>query len=568
MTQLYPAFFDPNTKSPAERRLYESFARELDDEWVVFHHVKWIGKNDLGRPHDGETDFVVAHPHLGVLVIEVKGGRIQFDEATAHYISINRDGGEHDIGDPFEQATASKHTLIAKVRSMPDWPRHRVIFGHMVAFPDAVVEADWLRPNAPREIILDALDLVSLEEGLRGALVFWRGEHPTDLPPGREGVEVLVRLLGQSRHIRHPLLAEQARADQQTIIHLTESQYRYLRFLSGQRRAAIAGCAGSGKTFLAVEKARRLANEGLKVLLTCYNRALADHLGDTLSYRQQFDVFDFHQLCVHWANETGLHLAFRKDVSPEHFNVTLPDGLMAAVDELGSQYDAIIVDEGQDFRTEWWDVLPWLLHDPANDILYVFYDDNQRVYRDRSPIPIETAPYVLNENCRNTQRVFDVVSQFYQGEELPIVLGPEGQPVEIIEYGDEREGVTRLRKVLYRLLNEDRFAPHEIAVLTARGSRSSRILGQRLGNVQLADRLPLKPGEVFATTVRRFKGLERPVIVLCEVDGGISPQDAESLLYVGTSRAKTYLVVLLGQDAPCIVYETLSTQLPLRGETP
>ncbi|RLB76246.1 MAG: nerd domain protein, partial [Deltaproteobacteria bacterium] len=373
---------------------------------------------------------------------------------------------------------------------------------------------------------------------------------------------------GQSRHIRNPLLAEQARADQQAIVRLTERQFRYLRFLSGQRRAAIAGCAGSGKTFLAVEKARQLADEGLRVLLTCYNRALADHLGDTLGYRQQFDVFNFHQLCFHWARQAGKPVSYQENPLDDYFTRTLPDALLEAVEQLGPQYDAIIVDEGQDFRAEWWDVLPWLLHDPANGILYIFYDDNQRVYRDRSPIPIETAPYVLNENCRNTRRVFDVVSHFYQGQELPIVLGPEGQPVEVVEYNGEREGLTRLRKVLHRLLNENGFAPDEIAVLTARGSRSSRVLGQRLGNVQLTVRLPLGPGEVFATTVRRFKGLERPAIVLCEVDETLSPDDAEALMYVGTSRARAYLVVLLDADAPDYVKEAFTKQPSIKGVIP
>jgi len=559
MSQMYPVLLDPDTKSPAERRLYEAFARELDDEWVVFHHVKWIGHDDLGRPRDGEADFVVAHPHLGILVVEVKGGRICFDETTGHYTSTDHDNVEHDVGDPFEQATASKHTLIARLRAARGWPQRRIVFGHAVAFPDAVVEASWLRPNAPREIIVDALDLVSLEGRLRGALAFWHGQSVTDAPPGRAGIEVLVRTLAQSDRIRNPLLAEHVRADERAIVTLTEKQFRYLRFLSGQRRAAIAGCAGSGKTFLALEKARSLAeDEGLKVLFTCFNRPLADYLGDTLGHRQRFDVFNFHQLCVHWANEAGQRLTYLEDAPPEYFDVTLPNALMEAVEQLGSQYDAIIVDEGQDFRGEWWNVLPWLLHDPANGILYIFFDDNQRVYRDRSPIPIEATPYVLNENCRNTKRVFDVVGRFYQGEELPIVLGPEGQPVEIVRCADERAGLTALRQVLHRLLNKSGFALDEIAVLTARGARSSSVLGQRLGNLQLTDRLPLAAGEVFATTVRRFKGLERLAIVLCEVDGQMSPEDIEVLMYVGTSRAKTYLVVLLDESAPATVHQALS----------
>jgi len=548
---------DEITGSLAERRLNEAFARELGDDWHVFHHIAWIGKDDLGRPYDGETDFVVAHPNLGILVIEVKGGRIRFDGRTGHYISTDRNDVEHDIGDPFDKVTGDKHTLIAKLRSLPGWPRRRVAFGHMVAFPDAVVESGWLRPNAPREIIIDALDLVSLEARLRGTMAFWQGEHPTDTPPGREGIETLMRLLRTAPHIRNPLLSEQARLDERAIVRLTENQYRYLRFLNGQRRAAIAGCAGSGKTFLAVEKARRLSEEGMKVLLTCYNRALADHLGEALGYRRQFDVFSFHQLCVHWAGQAGQRLGYREDAPPEYFNVTLPTALMEAIDRLGSQYDAIIVDEGQDFRAEWWEVLPWLLHDPANGIFYVFYDDNQRVYHDRSPIPIQAEPYVLNENCRNTQRVFDVVGRFYLGAELPTVIGPEGLPVAVIPCKDDRDALAQLRKTLHRLVNDNGFAPEEIAVLSAHGVQTSTILGQKLGNFQLTERLPLAPGEVFATTVRRFKGLERAAIVLCEVDSQRAAEDVEALMYVGTSRAKTYLVVLLEEDAPAFVRQSL-----------
>ncbi len=156
VARLYPFSFDPYTKSSAERRLHEAFARDLNGEWRVFHHVKWIGYDDLGRPCDGEVDFVVAYPRLGILVIEVKGGRVQFDESTGLYISTGRNGVNHDIGDPLVQATTSKHALIAGTRSMPGWPRRRVVFGHMVASPDLVVEADRLRSNVPREIVIGA----------------------------------------------------------------------------------------------------------------------------------------------------------------------------------------------------------------------------------------------------------------------------------------------------------------------------------------------------------------------------------------------------------------------------
>src|SRR6266699_1192019 len=196
MAQMYPSFFDTDVNSSAERRLYEALARELDDEWVVFHHVKWVGTDERGHPCDGETDFVVAHPRLGVLVIEVKGGRISFDAGTGHFISTDRDGCDHDIGDPFEQAMKSKKNLLEKVRRMREWPRGRVLFGHVVAFPDAVTQSSWLRPNAPREIIIDSIALVSLDQKLRDAYRFWNSTV-SDLPLGNAGIRVLISALYQ-----------------------------------------------------------------------------------------------------------------------------------------------------------------------------------------------------------------------------------------------------------------------------------------------------------------------------------------------------------------------------------
>lgn len=561
MARMFPPVLDPDTKSAAERRLYEIFAYELSDDWSVFHSVRWISRSDRGRTEEGEADFVVAHPGLGILVIEVKGGRIHLDPQTGHFISTDRKQSQHDIDDPFQQATTSKHTLITKLKSTRGWPTRRVIFGHAVAFPDQVAQEGWARPNAPRDIIIDALDLVSLEVRLRAVFAFWRGQSGGDIPPGPTGVQILHSLLAQSLHIRNPLLAESTTLVEHELVRLTERQYRYLLFLRGRRRAAIAGCAGSGKTFLAVEKARQLAVEGLRVLYTCYNRPLADHLGETLGYRSQFDVFSFHQLCVHWASEADQRLVYREDAPPSYFNVTLPDALMSAISRLGGQYDAIIVDEGQDFRQEWWDVLPWLLHDPENDILYIFFDDNQRIYRERSPIPMAQEPFVLYENCRNTQRIFKIVGSFYIGEQLPTVLGPEGQPVEIIRYHDARDSEDKLRRLLHRLTTADGFAHDQIVVLSALGEATSALIGRRFGNIQLTSRQPLGSGEIYATTVRRFKGLDRSAVVLCDIDRRMSAEDVETLMYVGTSRAKGYLALLIGDDPPTAIQEALGTLL-------
>ncbi len=555
MARMYPSVLDNTTKSFAEKRLFDFFSQGLDDAWVVFHNVKWIGADDYGRPRDGETDFVIAHPDQGVLVIEVKGGKIFFDEVTGHFISKDQKGRDHDIHDPFEQAMKCKKNLLGRLKKLNGWPRGRVTIGHAVIFPDMVVPETWNRSNAPRTIVVDTLDLADVEMKLRFIFAYYARLESSlvqpNIPLGKAGVQALVNVLYLSNDIRNPFLAEILVEDEKKIVHLTEQQYAFLSFIQNHTHAAISGCAGSGKTFLAIEKARQLAQyEQKKVLFTCYNQGLANYIGDFLGYNKVFDVFNFHQLCFYWARKAGLKIPSSQENSPDYFNQTLTNLLLDAINIVGAPYDAIIVDEGQDFRAEWWDILPFVLQYPDDDYFYVFYDDNQRVYFDRSPIPIKEKPFRLDINCRNTQHIAKVVEQFYKGSLPTKVQGPEGFPIRVIKCKNEHDSKDQLRRLLYNLLYEEKFSSDQVAVLSARGVQSSDTLKRRFGNVDLVDRVTLATNEIFATTIRRFKGLERDVVVLCEIDGRLSPEDIDMLMYVGTSRAKHHLIVLLGQDAP------------------
>src|SRR6185436_3796758 len=95
----------------------------------------------------------------------------------------------------------------------------------------------------------------------------------------------------------NPLAIEVAEEDRE-IVRLTEEQFYLLDVLSRTRRAAIGGCAGSGKTFLAVEKAKRLAREEFRTLLTCFNRPLADFLAEVTQGTPNLEVKNFHALCA------------------------------------------------------------------------------------------------------------------------------------------------------------------------------------------------------------------------------------------------------------------------------
>jgi hypothetical protein len=161
MARMIPESAGPETASSAELRLFERLRDDTSDDLVAFHSVAWLAPADDGRPREGEADFVLGHPKHGVLVIEVKGGRIRYEANTRRWTSIGRDG-EHRIKDPFRQARRTQHLLIDALSKAKGG--RNITVGHAVAFPDARVPKSNLKPDAPREIVIDGRDLSRLEE--------------------------------------------------------------------------------------------------------------------------------------------------------------------------------------------------------------------------------------------------------------------------------------------------------------------------------------------------------------------------------------------------------------------
>lgn len=539
MARMYPQPMHPDTRSHAERELYTGFQLQLPDDFVVFHSVSWQVRDTTDGVRDGETDFVVAHPDFGILIVEVKGGRIRYDGQAGRWFS-----NDNIIKDPFKQGREAKYSLLAKLKELPYWSNRWITVGYAVAFPDVTVKGD-LRLDAPREVLLDGSDAANLAVWVNQALEYLQGQRPDDHPLGTRGVKELVALLSPSWDLQ-PLLSAEIEKEERELTRLTEGQFIMLDFLGRRRRVAISGCAGSGKTTLAVEKGKRLAKQGFHVLLTCFNVNLAEFLRSDETLPRQLDVVNFHKLAHDLARRASLtHSGPRDD---RYFDDVLPEMMMEALDRLGAQYDAVIVDEGQDFRDKWWVPLQCLLHDPDQSIFYVFFDDNQNLYRTAQTIPLELAPFPLTRNCRNTQRIHQVVMQFYQSDQVPLAQGPLGRTVEIHTYADMNGLKRALRQVLHRLVAEENVFSEDIVILTPKGRQRSDLwrLGT-VGNFRLTDQWPTSSGEIFCSTIHSFKGLESPIVILAEIEPNAA-QDLDSILYVGCSRACNHLIVLASAD--------------------
>jgi hypothetical protein len=381
-------------------------------------------------------------------------------------------------------------------------------------------------------------------------------------PPGEHGVDLLRDLVTSPIEL-HSLLRNELIEGEREVVRLTTGQITLLNTLRGIRRASIIGGAGTGKTMLAAEKARRLAHEGFRTLLVCFNsplaRMLAADTNDVAAATGLLEVSTFHQLCEDLAREAGT-LPPKPDPTPtEWFSETLPDALDAAIEKVGGRYHAIVVDEGQDFDVGWLASLDALLETPREDVLYVFHDPGQAIYRDDAVADLGLPEYPLDTNCRNAQPIHDVIRRF-AGENLAtLALHQGGRPPEIIATESDAEVVEAVRRLLHRLRVDEGVTPWDIAVLSGVSLEDSAVWKHRtfgnevLWNGQVDDAghtlglasslVPAPPDDaILCDSIRRFKGLERPVVVLVELRA--DDRRLDQMLYVGASRARQHLAVV------------------------
>ena len=543
MAKIYPERLHEsilsNPKRSAERKFYEA-ASQLSNKFTVFYSVAWQAVDPHSGASDGEADFVIAHPDLGLMVIEVKGGGIGFDSNSGEWSSTDRGGITHIIKDPIEQARSSKYELFKKLKDMPGWDDRWLAKAHTVSFPDIFWDRNLIKPDLSPEIVFDANSLNDLENTITQAFRYYAGGTSGSL--GYDRLEMVENLLARSFQIKTPLGVELTFEDER-LIELTERQMMILDYLGNRRRVAIRGCAGSGKTMLAIEKARQLAEQGFEVLLICFNYALTNYLSQRVP--DGVSVFNFHGLCREMVNEAGFQIRPVQDQT-EFYESMLPNLMLEAIDKLGPQFDAIIVDEGQDFMENWWLPLISLLRDQDQGILFAFYDDNQNLYQGFKNIPgvIDEAPFPLIDNCRNTQKIHQVVSTFHHDAQHLRCPGPIGKPPEIFEYVDLKGQIRQLRQILHRLINEEHVDCRDIVILTPRSQERTELKdGMNIANFTLSSTETQIRNHIQVSSVHTFKGLESRVVILAEIDPEASHL-LDSVLYVGCSRARTYLVIL------------------------
>ncbi len=552
--KIFPEFIPNDWRRDAKRRaelvLYDRLRDGLPAGWTVFYDVAWLARVRDQRPEDGQTDFIIIHPTFGVLLVELKGGQISYNSGTGQWTSTDLNGQTHEIKDPLAQVQRSKYALRNKLASVPGIARSAVPVFDAIAFPDVRVDAQHIRLDAPNEIVIDCDDLSKIHEKLLSIFSYWNAGQKHRIEPSV--IDALIRLLAPSIDLVNPLSA-QFDQENEDILRLTANQFKAMDGLRRVPRLAVSGCAGSGKTVLAIEKAKRLSEEGFRTLILSYNRHLADFFTTLLTDQPLVDVKTFHSLCSDAAKAAGLQLpkigVAQQSQIDDHYPVLLCEA-MEMRPEL--RYDAVIVDEAQDLHSDWWDALEYCLASGKQGIFYAFFDDNQKIYRRQSEIPKSFVSYELYDNIRNAQPIFKCAEYYYlstPGRRIE-PRGPAGRPVEWVRYRGKSDMQAHIARVVKRLVNVEQIRTSDIVILTPHSLEDKSALLELSidGNLQLV-KFPevARKNQIGCSTIKKFKGLESDVVIVAELDEDLASRTELELvneLYVALSRARNHLVVL------------------------
>ena len=525
MPRLYPE--DPVFRDDvgAERTVWEALRDQLPDDVALFAGV---GLQDGAT--EREIDLLVAWPGVGIAVIEVKGGHVTREAGTWWQGSGER---RHEI-DPVRQVQDARHVLHQLlVRYGYDAARART--AHVVALPHVHVPQDWAAPELPRTMLLDRTDVASAAGLVRHAI---DGHGAGFAPLDDAAMDGLVHFLAGSFPSQVEVLATAA-AFEDHLDHLTRDQAKMLDHLTSFHRLQVVGGAGTGKTWLALEQARRRAAAGDRVALLCYSRGLGRYLQRiTRTWKPRERpafVGLFHDLPIAWGAQQGA------DDDVDFFERILPVRLGELADSRprAELFDTVVVDEAQDFGEQWWPSLVRCLRDPDGGGLFVFLDEAQRVFGRDGVAPIATPPVHLDENLRSTKQIAQLCGSLRDGVTRP--RGTDGAPVRILDVPFER--AIEVADDMVDTLLEEGWLPGQVALL-ATGSRHPmqvELVGGA-GHAGYWDGF-FAGEDVFYGHVLGFKGLERTVVILA-VNGFREVERARTLLYTGLSRARVLLVVV------------------------
>lgn len=590
MAVLIPAIGTCTFDSGGERRLAERLEAKLEDDYFCWYNVA------LG-PAALHPDFIVFHPRRGLLILEVKDWRARtIVAADRTHFTIHAERGPLAVENPLEQARHYAHAAVDLLQRDPQLVFSGGREAGKLMFPWS---CGVVLPNLTRK----QFDEGGLGEVIPPQRVICQDEMRESVEPEafQQRLWEMFPLpfkgalsLPQIDRVRWHLFPEvriQPRqgdlfaADEPSpdLVQVMDLQQEQLARSLGEGHRVIHGVAGSGKTLILGYRAERLAQAATKpILVLCYNESLARRIDATLRAKgleHKVQTHHFHQWCRAQLVAYNVGLPERGE-DLDAFFADMVDRVIRAVERgqiPAAQYDAILIDEGHDFRPEWLKLVVQMV-DPKTNSLLVLYDDAQSIYGDEKrkkfsfrSVGIQAAgrTTILKINYRNTDAILrfarDIAQSILKPSEAdddgvpllaPQSAGRPGNAPEIVKLPnrfDENGFIAKRLKEAHR----QGLAWQDMALICRYNkdleSRGSVLEKLGIPTVSFRDATySTSEDKVTLITMHSCKGLEFPLVVIpgTERIGGGDDLDSQEarLLYVAMTRA-TRELVLCGVEA-------------------
>lgn len=525
MAKIYPEIVEDYHGSYGEFQIFESL-KQLPNDWYIYHSLNWKDRNKNGRITWGEADFVIFNKNYGILVVEVKSGGISFKDGK--WLQTRLDNSEiNEMKNPFNQANRSKYKLIDEIDYKLPYG-DRCFIDKAVWFP-SISNDELQKANLPLEydskLILTKESLNNPLQSILSVYNFYNSTRYTML--SRNSENVILETIMPSFNLVPSASNIKDEADY-VFYQLTNEQKKVLDFISDQQTVAIQGSAGTGKTFIAVEQAKRLSSDK-KVLFLCFNKFLYYHL-DNKCKLNNVDYYNLH---------TFLSKNSSDDISTDEKCLKA----LKSIDFANAlDYQAIIIDEAQDINDkiliEFYEICKRL-----NYNLYLFYDKNQMLFQNKLPKCLEEfdCKLTLTKNCRNTLKIVQTINSVFNINTQANGFSVSG--VMPTFYFVDTDIQNKLRLIINDYLN-DGFDQKDITILTLSTEDESCLNGiTQIGNYKINHES--NEDGIFFTTSKKFKGLESNIIIVIDFDAKqYSDYEYMKNLYVSLSRARQRLSLI------------------------
>lgn len=549
MAKMFPKTFPADTSSSGERKVFEYLKEYAPADWFVLHSFRLPKHKTVVF---GEADFVVIAPKFGIFVLEIKSGGVGFDGSDWIFINRNHEKSYKKRG-PFQQSHDAmfeiERIIVEKLGS--SYSRTNIIYGYGVIFTDeanfptsTITEDESWRLYQKTDNNDYCAFIKKLHKNFVEELKQLGKKVPAELKSST--AETIAKTLRPIVDCVVPLKSF-VQETEKDIISLTDEQYACLDDIEINDQIVVTGGAGTGKTLIAVEEAKRSAETGT-IAFFCYNKNLADYI----KYNIKNDKIKVYSIHAYLTKICGVK-AERFEKNEEFFAKLLPKLACKEVGSQGISFDKIIVDEFQDLCTEeYLAFFDKILKNGLMEGKFTFYGDfaRQAIYNENVTLSALKkfaffARKHLSINCRNTLFIGNELVNITGYDDKKYRLKISGEPVDFLVWKTEEEQCKVLIESMKKLM-EQGFNASSIMVLSPKKRERSIV-----GNVDKDEYLIGNYGANFSaymalfSTVHSFKGLESEIVILTDIEDYSDTQ----LMYIALSRARSKLIVLESAEA-------------------